>query len=521
MLAYVNRFTERFNGSARYLPYGYYGLTVLVLGAYGLRAYTPGDLSALGAYVFTLAIPVGLVAWARCRLEPCMVECPPLRRQARRQFLFDFALYLLIAGGMLLAFLLWDPPASMEAGKLLLGVLIIGYFASMDSALTRERHCHRQDAAPEQVEAQVFPVARRLGLFLTITILISLTATTVAAYEYLGRLAANPARTLVDVQQGFAMDALAVLILVMALTLRLVYSYSVNLHFSFTTQLDVLKKVQAGQLDSYVPVIGHDEFTVVAQQINKMIDGLREKERVAKTLERIVSPSIMQKLLSADMDTLKLGQEHEVAVLFCDLRDFTSFAEYAPPEEVIYFLNSYFSQMVNIVSDHNGIVNKFMGDAILAIYGMEPGSNAVEDAVNTAKAIHDHVESLRVAGYSRLETGVGIHCGRAVAGTIGSADRYEYTFIGDVVNTASRLDGLTKRLGCHTIISAEVFSQLGDSCKAQFGDLGEHRLRGKAEPIHVFGAGRRDAGRTEQAAHSVAAASAQPGRSERRHAVEW
>ena len=86
MLAYVHRFTERFNGSARYLPYGYYGLTVLVLGAYGLRAYTPGDLSALGAYLFTLAIPVGLVAWARCRLEPCMVECPPLRRQAAASF---------------------------------------------------------------------------------------------------------------------------------------------------------------------------------------------------------------------------------------------------------------------------------------------------------------------------------------------------------------------------------------------------------------------------------------------------
>lgn len=514
MLAYVKRFTERFDGSARYMPYAYYGLTLLVLAAYGLRSYTPGDLPALSAYLLCLTVPIGMVGWARWRLEPCMVDCPPLRRQARRQFLFDFALYLLITAGILIGLLLWDPPARMEAGKLLLGVMIIGYFASMDNALVRERHCHREDAAPEQVDARIFPVARRLGVFLTITILISLSATTVAAYEYLGRLAANPARELMDVQQGFAIDALSVLVLVMALTLRLVYSYSVNLHFSFTTQLDVLKKVQAGKLDTYVPVIGHDEFTVVAQQINKMIDGLREKERVAKTLERIVSPNIMQKLLSADMDTLKLGQEYEVAVLFCDLRDFTSFAEYAPPEEVIYFLNSYFSQMVNIVSDHNGIVNKFMGDAILAIYGLEPGSNAVEDAANTAKAIQEHVQSLRVAGYSRLETGVGIHCGRAVAGTIGSADRYEYTFIGDVVNTASRLDGLTKRLGCHTIISADVFNRLGEDCRRQFEDLGEHRLRGKAEPIHVFGTGSRDAsGRNE--AHS-----AQPVVAERRRAVE-
>lgn len=494
MLAYVKRLTERLDGSARYLPYVYYGLTVLILGALGLRSYTPDDESALGLYLASLLVPVSLVAWTRSRLELQVVDCPPLRHQARRQFLFDFVLYLAIGAGILLSLLLWNPPAAMQAGKLLLGVLIIGYFASMDSALVRERHCHREEAASDDPDVRIVPVARRLGLFLTITIVISLVATSVAAYDYLDRLAANPARSFIDIRQGFALDILTVLILVMGLTLRLVYSYSVNLHFGFTNQTRVLRKVQAGELDTYVPVIGHDEFTVVAQQINKMIDGLREKERVAKTLERIVSPSIMQKLLSADMDTLKLGQEYEVAVLFCDLRDFTSFAEYAPPEEVIYFLNSYFEQMVNIVSDHNGIVNKFMGDAILAIYGLERGSNAVEDAVNTARAIQDHVESLRVQGYSRLETGVGIHRGRAVAGTIGSADRYEYTFIGDVVNTASRLDGLTKRLGCHTIISADVYQGLSGRTRARFTDLGAHRLRGKAEAIHVFGAGTRESG---------------------------
>lgn len=490
MLAFLTKTADRFELSTRCLPYVYYALLVPALCAYALRNDLPGaSLTVL--FVLSLVVPVVLVSRLRIWLEPRLVERPPLASQARRQFLFDFSMYLLIASGLLLALLLWQAPPRLEGGKLLIGVFIIGYFASMDNALVRERNSFKlRQAAPETGDIRVFPVARRLGLFLTLTITVSLLATTVAAWEYIDRLAQHPARSLTDLRQGFAVDALAVGALVLILTLRLIYTYSVNLHLNFSSQIEVLRKVQTGQLDSYVPVVGHDEFTVVAQQINKMIDGLQEKKRVADTLQRIVSPSIMEKLLSADTDTLQLGQEHDLAILFCDLRDFTSFAEYAPPEEVIHFLNSYFSQLVSIVSDHNGIVNKFMGDAILAVYGLDSEANAVEDAVHTAWAIHDHVESLRRAGNSRLAIGVGIHCGPAVAGTIGSPDRYEYTFIGDAVNTASRLDGLTKRLGTEIIVSEDAYHRLGRRSQVRFEDLGWHRLRGKAEEIRVYGSGR-------------------------------
>lgn len=485
---------------AKYLPMAYYALTFVVLGAYGLRTHAFSDVPSLAFYLCTLALPLAVVGWFRGRLERRIVDCQRGLMQARRQFALDFALYVLAATGIAAGLMLWEPGAQTYAGKLVVGALIIGYFASTDLALSRERHCYLSNS--EATDAQFKPgsVSRRLGLFLTATILISLSVITVAGYDYLGRLAGEAAPPVSALRQGFAVDAIFVFVIVVGLTLRLIYSYSRNLQFNFKTQIEALRDVQAGKLDTRVPVMGRDEFAVIAQQINKMIVGLREKEQVAKTLERIVSPSIMQKLLTMDTDSLQVGQEYEVAVLFCDLRDFTSFAEYSPPEDVIYFLNTYFSEMVNIVADHNGIVNKFMGDAILAIFGLEPNTNPVQDAVDTAWAIQDHVESLRLSGRNtRLESGVGIHSGKAVAGTIGSPDRYEYTFIGDVVNTASRLDGLTKRLGCKIIVSADAYRQLSPSAQARFLDLQMHRLRGKNEPVHVYGTGCRDADAVEEA----------------------
>jgi adenylate cyclase len=145
--------------------------------------------------------------------------------------------------------------------------------------------------------------------------------------------------------------------------------------------------------------------------------------------------------------------------------------------------------MSNIVSMHNGIVNKFMGDAILAIYGLDSdGESAAENAINTAMAILEHTRKIELPDGTSLETGIGIHTGRVVAGTIGSEERYEYTFIGDAVNTASRLDGLSKRLGYGIIISEDAYKLLPSHSRLDFVDLGDHDVRGKTDQVHVYGA---------------------------------
>ena len=195
----------------------------------------------------------------------------------------------------------------------------------------------------------------------------------------------------------------------------------------------------------------------------------------------------MEKLLSTDDTTLKHGQEYEVAILFCDLRDFTRFTEDTQAEDLIFFLNAYFSQMAKIVTTHHGIINKFMGDSVLAVYGLEGNKHAAKDAVKTALTMIEHAHGITMPDGRSLEIGVGIHTGKVIAGTIGSEERFEYTFICDAVNTASRLDGLTKRLGYRVIVSEDAFKKMKFDTQCQFADLGVKVVRGKAEPIHVYG----------------------------------
>jgi adenylate cyclase len=317
---------------------------------------------------------------------------------------------------------------------------------------------------------------------------IGMTITGLVAYIDLGLFALNSDMDEATVMHVFIVDTFFVFGVILVLTLRLIHSYSMNMQHLFSTQLDVLRNVQSGDYTEYVPIVTRDEFGLLARQINIMIDGLRDREHIRKTLERIVSPSIMEKLLTTDDRTLKYGQEYDVAILFCDLREFTRFSEQSSAEDVIFFLNSYFSQMVKIVTANRGIINKFMGDAVLAVYGLDESEASVNDAVATAKTILEHGRNIMMPDGKHLDIGVGIHSGRVVAGTIGSDERYEYTFIGDAVNTASRLDGLTKRLGYSIIISGDAYSRLNEASKRLFTDMGMQVVRGKDEPVHVYGA---------------------------------
>jgi adenylate cyclase len=256
----------------------------------------------------------------------------------------------------------------------------------------------------------------------------------------------------------------------------------------FETQIEMLKNVQAGQLDKHVSVLSQDEFGIIAQQTNLIIDQLREKYRIQKTLEQVVSPDIMRRLLSVHEGNVNQAQEFDLAILFCDMREFTSYAEDKPPDEVIVFLNALFTKLADVVAEHNGIVNKFLGDAILAVFGVDGNPDYATHAVEAALDILMHSGSAVMRDGTKFEIGIGINCGRAAAGKIGSSERFEYTFIGDSVNTASRLDGLSKRLGYSIVTTVDVYDKLPDHYKDMFTDLGDQRIRGKSQPVHLYGA---------------------------------
>lgn len=480
------------NQSNKYLIFAYYLLSVVILSVFAFRSYAHLGVQPGVEFIFAVVAPFLVAAIAHPQLDRWFVLRANLLDQTKRQFIVDFSLFILIAATLSCFEWLFYFESQWVAFKLFVWTTVLGYFAAIDSALNRERQCFRAEDQNYQLNSESSPVAHKLNLFLSITVLIVTLTIAITAYSYLGVEINLQEADGIDIKHAFIIDTLFIVGIVVSFTVRLIYSFSMNLQYLFDSQVDILRNVQEGNLETLVPVLSRDEFGIIAHQTNTMIKELREKQKVQKTLEQIVSPNIMHKLLHGDANDLKQGQEYEIAILFCDLRKFTSYAENTPPDQVILFLNTYFTKISDIVTEHGGIINKFMGDAILAVFGIDGGSRYIEDAIDTAWDILMHSGSIKLRDGSSFEIGIGVHKGRAAAGTIGSADRYEYTFIGDAVNTASRLDGLSKRLGYNLITSEEVFNELGDESKNKFCDLGWQTIRGKSTSVHVYGAAPRN-----------------------------
>ena len=480
------------NVTNKFQIFAYYLLASVVLCIFAMRSFNSEIHQAGFSLILSISLPFLFFGILRGKLESIYVYSQKPIEHPKCQALLDFSLFVL-AGLAIVGVQLWLKEVSyFGLLKMFTWSLIIGYFAALDSALFRMRGNFKirdnNAAASIDEDQQTVPLAHRLNVFLSITVLIVAIGMGLSAYSYMSLDPSMVQNSSVDVRESFIVDTLFILGIIVALATRIIFSYSINVQKLFENQMDVLQRVEQGDLEHYVPVLTRDEFGVVAQQTNRMIDQLRSKDKIQKTLESIVSPNIMNKLLNGSENSLKQGEEYEVAILICDLRKFTTYAENTPPEEVIFFLNAYFAKIADVVAEHNGIVNKFMGDAILAVFGSDGESDYVMQAVDAAWDILMHTNSATMRDGTKFDIGIGVHKGKAAAGTIGSSERFEYTFIGDAVNTASRLDGLSKRLNYKIIISGEVFSNLSRDSQDRFVDLGQQSIRGKSQPLHVYGA---------------------------------
>lgn len=219
-----------------------------------------------------------------------------------------------------------------------------------------------------------------------------------------------------------------------------------------------------------------------------LIEG-RKKEKIQTAMSKYISKDVMQNVVQ-NIDSIKLGGKRaEVTVLFADIRGFTSISEQLSPVEVTKILNEYFSELVPIIEEHKGILNKFMGDAILAIFG-EPikNENHPIDAVKCANKMLKKVKLLQDKwlneGKPKIEIGIGIATGEAFVGNIGSEERLEYTVIGDTVNTASRIENYNKVYRTNFLISEETYLKVQkyvDVIKIR-----EVSIRGKAKKINIY-----------------------------------
>lgn len=215
----------------------------------------------------------------------------------------------------------------------------------------------------------------------------------------------------------------------------------------------------------------------------------QERRRVKKLFSRYLSSQIVNELLK-NPELLKLGGKRTRAtLLFSDIRGFTRMSASMPPEAVVAILNSYFDVMTRIVLKYGGMLDKYMGDGLMATFGVPlPRKDDAERAVRAALEMQEALKSLNTHLKTRLpqplQIGIGINTGEVIAGNIGSELHTEYTVIGDPVNVSSRLESLTKNLGATIVISAETCREVKD--KFFVRDLGIHTLRGKSAPVQLY-----------------------------------
>ncbi|HEX8434520.1 cache domain-containing protein [Archangium sp.] len=241
--------------------------------------------------------------------------------------------------------------------------------------------------------------------------------------------------------------------------------------------------------EARVPVHSEDELGSLARAFNTMANGLAERERERDIFGRVVSPEVREKLLGGE---LRLGGEtRRVAVVFSDIRGFSSLSERMDPQGVVALLNEYLTEMADAVRPYQGYINNFIGDAIVLVFGVPVDQATIERrAARAALAMQERLVVLNARRVARgdfpIKTGIGICAGEVVAGQIGSPERLLYTVIGDTVNVAARLEALTKDYPEHSILmSRSVADALGGEPGLRVESLGPIRVKGRAEPVDV------------------------------------
>lgn len=231
-------------------------------------------------------------------------------------------------------------------------------------------------------------------------------------------------------------------------------------------------------------VTGFVSVQIRKSMLNSILT-LEERNAIINLFGQYVSPSVANKLLEHKGDVK--SELKTVCVMFLDIRSFTRFCEDKQPADVINFLNYVFSFMIEIINEHNGIINKFLGDGFMAIFGapLSDGRdcvNAVRAALLIRKKLRDEIAARNIPD---IKIGIGLHVGEVITGHVGSSNRKEYTVIGDVVNLASRIEQLNKQFNSEILASEEVWKYIQDD-GFDAENLGIIDVRGRAEGVRLF-----------------------------------
>jgi len=220
-------------------------------------------------------------------------------------------------------------------------------------------------------------------------------------------------------------------------------------------------------------------------QLGHSLRAARERDRAVSIFGQHVSPQVADRLLHQPIELS--GEERVVCVLFLDIRDFSRLSGECTATETMAYLNALFCPMITAVNRHHGIVNKFLGDGFMAVFGAPVDDpESCRNAVRCALELLRQADELNASGsIPSTRVGIGLHLGPAVTGNVGSEQRMEYTIIGDTVNLAARIEQATKQFSAQLLVSETVWRMLGES-DVRGEDLGLVELKGQARPVRLF-----------------------------------
>ncbi|MBT4219446.1 MAG: HAMP domain-containing protein [Rhodospirillaceae bacterium] len=255
------------------------------------------------------------------------------------------------------------------------------------------------------------------------------------------------------------------------------------------------KAVEAGELDTEVAVTSSDEIGMLTGAFNAMVGGLRLKERIKDTFGKYMDPRIVTKLLDDPKIAEPGGEKREMTVMFIDLKGFTSISEKLKPADLVNMINDFYTHMTGAIADNKGVVDKYIGDAVMAYWG-PPFTTPEEHAVCACKAAIEALEHLQIfrdqvkrelgadADGLDIDLRIGVSSGEMIVGTLGSDVSRNFTVLGDPVNLGSRLEGASKAYGTRILISERTRTLVGGAMAVREIDL--IRVKGKEEPTRVF-----------------------------------
>ena len=239
-------------------------------------------------------------------------------------------------------------------------------------------------------------------------------------------------------------------------------------------------RVGRGDLDVHVGVTSGDETGDLARSFNDMVEGLRQRERLRAAFGTFVDPQLAERVEQESVDLS--GEEVEASVLFLDVRGFTTYAEQASAHDVVARLNDLFEAVVPVVLKHGGHANKFIGDGLLAVFG---APDRLADHADRAVAAALEISELVRRRYGEdLQVGIGVNSGKVVVGTVGGGGRLDFTVIGDVVNTAARVESATRATRDGVLVTEDTRSRLASA--REWIDRSGIELKGKSDKVVLY-----------------------------------